>query len=85
MISKPAPTYRLATIADLLKVPAARREACVRCLLYALAAREIAFGSDVLPDGDQFTWIDDGDMSVSLRDAGGEEIAALKIEKNDTL
>ncbi|WP_293000089.1 hypothetical protein [Nevskia sp.] len=81
---QPLQTYRLTTIADLLKVPADRREDCVRGLLYALLTQEIAFGDDagsMLRDG--ITWTDDGDLSVSLRCADGEELATLNITKYD--
>lgn len=71
-------TYKLRELGDLLKVPADRREACVRELLYALCLTEFAGGTETLGPVD-FVWVDDGQTSVSITDGTGEPVLSLKV------
>jgi hypothetical protein len=76
-------TYSLTTIADLLLVPADRREACMRDLLYALATNELAFGEHAravlkLP----VLWLDDDSPSCTIK-ANGETLLTLEVTKAD--
>lgn len=68
-------TYQIDTIADLLKVPADRREQCAKELLIALAVVELAGVDFQGPLG----WTDDGDMSCSLDDPDGNELLSLEV------
>lgn len=74
-----ATTYKLATIADLLKVPGERREDCVREILYLLALTELAGTQEVMAEG--LLWTDDGDKSVSINDTTGKPFLKLSIKK----
>ena len=80
-----SPTYKLSAIADLLLVPADRREACVRNILYVLALHELtldaaAVGAMVGP----IVWVDDGDLSASIRERGGDELLNLTVQPRCT-
>lgn len=74
-------TYELATLHDLLKVPADRLEFCLRDLQLALAVHVLAFGEAA--EGVKFgpmTWIDDGKHDVDLS-ANGKPLLSLKTTK----
>ena len=74
-------SYRIEKIADLLRVPADRRAACVRNVLYALDLHELAFGG--VPDAPAFgavEWTDDDDLSVDVVSAeDGSSFLKLEI------
>ncbi len=77
-----APTYHLSSIADLLDVPADRREACLRDLLTVLELQEFVFGDDakaavVMP----MDWTDDGSPDVCLTDGRGNPLITLAIKE----
>lgn len=72
------PTYKIDRIEDLLKVPADRRAACVRELLYALELLEFS-GAESL--GQPMDWTDDGDASATLYGADGEQIVKLRVTR----
>jgi hypothetical protein len=73
-------TYELLYIHDLLKVPADRREDCVRNLLYALLLNELAFGEGAPGQSPgKMTWTDDGNSNVQLS-ANGKAVLDLVIE-----
>lgn len=75
--------YRLATIADLLKVPVDRREQCFRNLEYALALHELAWGERAIEAGLQhIEWTDDGKMDSTAAEPDGTEILTMKIVKD---
>jgi hypothetical protein len=71
--------YYITSVADLLKVPADRREACAKELLLLLDLVDLANGDsdDVQPQA--MVWTDDGDKSVTL-EANGETLLMLKVE-----
>jgi hypothetical protein len=75
-------TYRIEKIADLLQVPIERRKACMRDVLYLLAAHDLAFGEDAAKSFIGLDWIDDDDHSISLCYPGGEVVLLLKITKD---
>lgn len=76
-----APTYELVAIADLLRVPAHRREACIRDILYCLALRELAFGeSAVEVNVGPISWTDDGNPSASIHELGGACVLTLAVK-----
>lgn len=68
-------TYQIERIADLLQVPADRREQCVKELLLALLLSEFAEAELLGP----LTWADDGDMSCSLDDPSGNAQLSLEV------
>ncbi len=73
-------TYEIRTINDLLRVPAEKRDACLRQIQYALVLHELAFGKDSQKVGlDVITWADDADRTVRLLDDNENEIVTLRI------
>lgn len=76
-------SYKIEKISDLLAVPADRREACMRDLLYGLALHEMAFGEDAQKALiGAVEWTDDDDHSATLHDPDGGIILSLNITKD---
>lgn len=76
--------YELNTLNDFLKVPPERLEDCLRGVLYSLEMHWLAHGEDAPNQPIQvLQWIDDGDLSVDYRDAGGQTIFKLKVTHAD--
>ena len=71
-------TYEIRTINDLLKVPADRRDACLKGIKLALVAAEFAVGSENASI-ECVTWTDDDDQSVTAVDESGAELFSLKV------
>lgn len=74
-------SYTITTIADLLLVPADRREACVKEILLSLLTAELALGDDAAKAFREMTWTDDGDRSQTLR-VNGQDMLHLKVTKS---
>ena len=74
-------TYEIRTINDLLKVPADRRDACLKGIKLALVAAEFAVGSENASI-ECVTWTDDDDQSVTAVDQDGVNLFALKVTKD---
>jgi len=73
-------TYEIDRIADLLRVPIERREACLRQLEYALALHEFAFGERAAEvEIGPMRWTDDGDKSCTLHDREGKPLLTLEV------
>lgn len=79
------PTYRIETVADMLKVPAERRGDMLRELEQALLFHE--FSASLATDsGIEFPpiagldWTDDSDRSTHLR-VNGETVLSMKVTK----
>lgn len=73
-------TYEIDRIADLLKVPTERREACLRELQYALELHELAFGEEaVAVDIGPMRWTDDGNKTCTVHDSSGKPILTLEV------
>lgn len=77
-------TYQLATLHDLLSVPAERRDACMRDIQYGLLMHELAYGEDakVVTFG-PLSWTDDNDHSVQIVDGDGNTVFELSVEKQE--
>ena len=80
------PTYRIETVADMLKVPSERRRDMLRELEQALLLHEFAasLASDCGIDGVQcvgFDWVDDGDRSSHWA-ANGKTMLSMKVTKD---
>lgn len=75
-------TYEIARITDLLQVPADKREACMRELLYALDLLDLA-GEDVRAGLQAIRWTDDDETNVTL-EVNGEELLRLEVTKGDS-
>lgn len=75
-----AKTYRLEGFNDLLDVPADRREACMRDILYSLAVHELAFGDEAkqTPIG-SLLWTDDGMHNIDIQDQDGNPVVSLEV------
>jgi len=59
--------YVISRIGDLLSVPADRRAACVREILYTLAAYELTVALPANPSSlEMILWTDDGRKRVSI-------------------
>lgn len=75
-----AVVYEIDRIADLLKVPTDRRDACLRGLQYALELHELAFGEAAASvDIGPMRWTDDGNKSCTLHDSGGKPLLTLEV------
>ena len=77
------PTYRIETIADMLKVPAERRGAMLHELEQGLLLYELALGDE--PDAPAMTameWTDDGEMHSHIDDQDGKPILSLRVTKD---
>ena len=74
-------TYEIRTINDLMKVPADRRDACWKDIKLALAAVELAIGSENT-ELEILTWTDDDDQSVTVVDQNGVDLFALEVTKD---
>ena len=74
-------TYEIRTINDLMKVPADRRDACWKDIKMALAAVELAIGSENT-ELEILTWTDDDDQSVTVVDQNGVDLFALEVTKD---
>ena len=72
-------TYDLVKLEDLLQVPADRREACMREVLYALALHDLAIGDGQSQGWRSVSWTDDDDMRIDLHFGGGEPMLTLQI------
>jgi hypothetical protein len=74
-------TYKIVNFADILRVPAERRDDCLRDLQYGLSLLELAFEPDeaYIHGVQGFTWIDDGDRRVDLMQEGGGSFLTLQI------
>lgn len=73
-------TYEIRTINDLLKVPAEKRDVCLREIQYSLALHELVFGPDSETIGlEVICWTDDGSRDVQLQDDKGVEIVTMRI------
>lgn len=75
------PMYKIRYVADLLKVPSDRREACVRNILYALELVEFANGDSDAIEVTGIDWIDDGNLSSTLN-INGADALTLAIESS---
>lgn len=83
---QPAPSYRIGTVADILKVPADRRRDMLRELETMLLTHEFSasLGADVgveWPPLAGFDWTDDGDHSTHVS-LNGKPLLTLSITKN---
>ena len=79
-----AHTYRLNGFIDLLNIPADRREACMRDILYSLAMHELAFGEDAKETPiDSLIWEDDGKHNIDICDQDGQSIVSLEVTNNE--
>lgn len=79
-----ATTYRIATVGDMLKVPAAKRTAMLQEMELAVDLYEFTFGELAAECPLQFVdWTDDGDSSVCVKTDEGETIATLEVTKED--
>lgn len=76
-----APTYIIRTVADFLKVPAARRETCLQEFHGFLPLAEMALRMPGATGAFEFTWIDDGETShrIILTGADGKEIDRMTV------
>lgn len=74
-------TYKLVTVADLLKVPPERRGACMRELEDALALMDLVVGEEGKISTQGFTWCDDGDPKSTIK-VGEEELTLQVTEES---
>lgn len=72
-------TYELATIADLLKVPADRREKCLEELALSLEFIELTHGEHAAEALKSIAWTDDGGLNQTM-DIGGE-VLTLEVQR----
>lgn len=73
-----ATTYSLKLISDLFKVPADKRERCLREVLCGLSLSELAFGDKAAEYSEGFHWIDDDSRDLTVI-ANGEELLRLDV------
>lgn len=80
-------TYKIVNFADIMRVPAERRDECLRELQYSLLLLELAFEpEDAHMHGSQgFTWVDDGVRSVTLNQADDSVFLKLDISAAPTV
>ncbi|MDQ0022959.1 hypothetical protein J2X90_000745 [Variovorax paradoxus] len=73
--------YNIRNFADLLRVPAERRDDCMRELQYGLALLELSFGDDAHKYGKKgFVWTDDGATRIEMMCADGTPFLTLAVE-----
>lgn len=76
-------SYRLETIADLIKIPPEKLSACLRDLEYALELAHLAGGEDAASmDLHGFVWTDDNNHSVDMT-ANGKPFLTLEVTGDD--
>ena len=71
-------TYELVTLEDLLQVPADRREACLREVLYAMALHDVAICGNQFRGFHSMAWTDDNDMRIELQFGDSEHALTLR-------
>lgn len=72
-------SYKIATIQDMLAVPADRRSAMLTELETAFELLEFAMSDLRAGELLQFTWTDDGEHSVSLTGTDGQDFLKLEV------
>ena len=72
-------TYKLVTLEDLLQVPADRREACMREVLYALSLHDLVIDADQPQGFYSMTWTDDDEKLINLRFGESEQSITLHV------
>ena len=76
-------TYKLATLEDLLQVPADRREACMREVLYAMSLHDLVIDADWQRDFYSMTWTDDDEMRINMRFGESEQTLTLHVTPSE--
>lgn len=74
-------TYRIETVADMLKVPPERRACMLRELEQTLLLTELAFGEQ--PPVVAMMWTDDGERHSHIDDEAGKHVLSLRVTNVD--
>ena len=78
-----APSYRIETLSDFVKIPSDRLGMCFRDLQYAVELHHFVYGAvaESVPFGPG-TWTDDSDHSVAINGADGKPMLVLEVRDN---